>query len=107
MTGKKSKSGKSVHLKRLVVLLAIIIIVLMINSWTTNKLPECYLIEQNEKCFNNYDERYSPCWEDLLLKQCCKGIDYIMKGVYGDVSCPFIMAGQDIIKFEKNDSTIN
>ncbi len=55
--------------------------------------PECYLIEQDEKCGFGYWVKVG-CWSELHLRECCKGDDYILKGVYGDKTCWWLMAGQ-------------
>ena len=58
-----------------------------------HRLPECYLIEDENVCGIDYYEREGICWDKFKLKQCCKGGDYLLKGVYGGNTCWWIHSG--------------
>lgn len=50
--------------------------------------------KEKECGFGSYN-RYNPCFIDLKLKQCCRGKEYMLKGVYGDLTCWWILSGQN------------
>ena len=77
--------------KLLLVLIAVILLISSLFIYIKLQEPECYLIEEDKSCGVGYYNKYQgSCWVEFRLKQCCKGRDYIMKGVYGDRTCQWI-----------------
>ena len=77
-----------------IILLTIIALMFVLNRLNSTK-PECYLIEQTESCgYDYYNRNNDNCFEEIKLKQCCRGKDYMLKGVYGGLTCWYILNGQ-------------
>ena len=77
------------------ILLLICILSIFCISIILSQRPECYLVEKDVRCGVGYYVYPNDCFKDLKLTQCCRGNEYLLKGVYGDLTCWWILSGQD------------
>ena len=83
--------------KWILIVIVFVIILWLSLYWLNHTHPECYLTEQNIECgYGYYSRNDNSCFTKIKLNQCCRGDDYMLKGVYGDLNCWYIMNGQQL-----------
>ena len=77
--------------KSLIGFIGIVFIIAALAVFITfSQTPECYIIQSNQDCSVGYYIKYND-YCDTRLKMCCRGDDYLMKGVHGDKVCKYVL----------------